>query len=113
MIKYLLSCFCFWLMLPAFSQRNYVPHSVLANGNWVKVAIKEAGVYRLDIPFLNQLGLQVNGMPSSSIRVFGTGGAMLSEANSINRLDDLPEMAIMVIDGGDGIFNGADFILFY
>lgn len=113
MIKYLLSCFCFWLMLPAFSQRNYVPHSVLANGNWVKVAIKEAGVYRLDIPFLNQLGLQVNGMPSSSIRVFGAGGAMLSEANSINRFDDLPEMAIMVIDGGDGIFNGADYILFY
>ena len=33
--------------------------------------------------------------------------------NSVPRPDDLVENAIMVVDGGDGIMNGSDYILFY
>lgn len=38
---------------------------------------------------------------------------MLSEANSGSYQDDLVENAIEIVDGGDGILNGADHILFY
>ena len=38
---------------------------------------------------------------------------MLSESNSNIPLDDLAENAIMVMDGGDGLFNGSDYFLFY
>ncbi|HET6767977.1 MAG TPA: type IX secretion system sortase PorU [Chitinophagaceae bacterium] len=38
---------------------------------------------------------------------------MLSEANSDKPIDDLAENAIMVVDGGDGVFNGGDYFLFY
>ena len=38
---------------------------------------------------------------------------MLPEANNIARPDDLIENAIMVVDGGDGVLNPGDYILFF
>jgi hypothetical protein len=38
---------------------------------------------------------------------------MPGEANSSNYTDDLRENAIWVMDGGDGVLNGSDYILFY
>lgn len=113
MMKVLLFFYCFCILLPAGAQRTYAPHSVLATGNWFKVAVSQPGIYKMDIAFLMALGLNVNGATSSSIRVFGNGGAMLPESNTISRLDDLQENAIMVMDGGDGTFNGNDYVLFY
>ncbi len=113
MMKYLLLLGCLIYLFPAHAQRAYAPNSVLAAGNWYKIAVNQAGVYKMDIPFLNTLGLSVNGMPSSTIRLFGNGGGMLAESNASIRFDDLQENAIMVMDGGDGIMNGNDYILFY
>ncbi len=96
-----------------FSQRSYLPNSVLANGSWFKIAVKYPGVYKVDVAFLNSLGINVSNIPSSSIRLFGNAGSMLSENNAIQRPDDLPENAIEVVDGGDGIFNNNDYFLFY
>jgi len=95
------------------SQRVYKANSVLATGNWYKIGVKEPGVYKLDIPFLSQLGLNAANLSSGSIRLFGNGGGMLPEANNIPRPDDLQENAIMIVDGGDGVLNGADYILFF
>ena len=38
---------------------------------------------------------------------------MLNENNSVYPLDDVTENAIEMFDGGDGVFNGNDFFLFY
>ena len=38
---------------------------------------------------------------------------MLPESNAGNSIDDLEEIAIMVNDGGDGVFDAQDQILFY
>lgn len=99
--------------LPGLAQRTYVPSSVLASGNWYKLGVKEAGIYRIDMAFLQSLGVSTQGLNSSSIRLFGNGGGMLGEAANAERIDDLQEIAIQVADGGDGIFNGNDQILFY
>ncbi len=99
--------------LLASAQRNYTPHSVLAAGNWYKLGVKAAGVYKIDIPILNSLGVNTGSLSSSSVRLFGNGGQMLAEANSGSWTDDLQENAILVVDGGDGIINGSDYILFY
>ena len=95
------------------SQRTYSANSVLSSGNWYKISVKDPGVYKMDIPFLNSLGVNTNNLSSASIRLFGNGGQMLSEANSGPWTDDLKENAIRVADGGDGILNGSDYILFY
>lgn len=95
------------------AQRVYADRSVLADGNWYKLAVKAAGIYKIDIPQLNAMGISTASLPSSHIRLFGNGGAMLPEDNAAPRADDLPEIAISVMDGGDGLLNGNDYILFY
>ena len=94
-------------------QRVYRSNSVLSAGTWSKIAIKEAGIYKVDVPFLSSLGFASSNISSGAIRLYGNGGNMLSETNAEIPIDDLAENAIMMIDGGDGIFNGADYFLFY
>jgi len=106
------------MILAAFTglvqaQRSYKANSALASGNWYKIAVKDAGIYKIDLPFLATLGINTTNLASNSIRLFGNGGGMLPEANNISRPDDLEENAIMVIDGGDGVLNGTDYILFF
>ena len=95
------------------AQRVYKNNSILASGIWNKVAVKESGIYKVDVPFLATLGFNTSNISSASIRLFGNGGSMLSEANADMPIDDLAENAIMLIDGGDGLFNGSDYFLFY
>ncbi|HYC40078.1 MAG TPA: type IX secretion system sortase PorU [Chitinophagaceae bacterium] len=105
-----------WLLLVSINvraQRNYAPGSVLASGNWYKLSVKHPGIYRIDLAFLNSLGISASAIPSASIRIFGNGGGMLPEANASPYTDDLVENAIQVVDGGDGMLNGADHILFF
>jgi len=97
----------------AFSQRSYTNSSVLASGNWYRIGVKEAGIYRIDIPFLNKLGLNTANLASSTFRLFGNGGTMLSEDPGTRITDDLIENPVLIEDGGDGVLNGNDYILFY
>ena len=99
----------FWGM----SQRIYAPHSVLASGAWYKISARETGIYKIDLPLLSSLGINTSGLSSASFRLFGHPAGMLPEANNGTYLDDLTEMAIQVVDGGDGLLNGNDYILFY
>ncbi|WP_109694767.1 type IX secretion system sortase PorU [Chitinophaga deserti] len=112
-IRFLLLSACLLPTLKTVAQRQYTTHSVLAEGQWRKLSVPRAGVYRISLQLLRNWGLPAEGQPSSSIRLFGTGGATIPEDNAIPRPDDLPEIAVSVIDGGDGILNGNDHILFY
>jgi hypothetical protein len=97
----------------SFAQRLYTSNSVLASGNWYKIGVTKNGIQKIDVAFLNNLGINTSNIQSSTIRLFGNGGAMLSEKNADSRPDDLIENAIDIYDGGDGIFNGNDYFLFY
>lgn len=98
--------------LSALAQRTYRSASVLSSGVWYKIGVSEEGVYRIDVPLLNSLGI-TGSIPSGQVRLFGNGGDMLPETNAALPPDDLQENAIMVVDGGDGVLNGSDYILFY
>ncbi|MES2003002.1 MAG: type IX secretion system sortase PorU [Bacteroidota bacterium] len=98
---------------PAGAQRAYAGNSVLATGNWYRIGIKQEGVYKVDLTLLASLGIGTNGLSSASIRLYGNGGAMLDENNAIPRLDDLLENPVDMVDGGEGLFNGSDYFLFY
>lgn len=101
------------LALKTASQRVYKPASVLASGNWYKIGTIKEGIYKIDISFLGKLGINGTGIASKSVRVFGNGGNMLPEANSEIRIDDLEENPLLIMDGGDGILNTSDYILFF
>ncbi len=113
--KAIFTLFCVGLLFieQLHAQRVYAKNSVLASGNWYRVGVKQEGVYKMDLVFLAGLGIGTPNLSSSAIRVYGNGGAMLAENNAMARPDDLVENAIEVVDGGDGILNGSDYILFY
>lgn len=92
--------------------RSYTASSVLSAGKWYKLAVKDAGMYKIDASYLTRLGITLP-VPSSQLRLFGNGGYMLPEANAALRPDDLSENALLVEDGGDGSFGAQDYFLFY
>ena len=110
-------CFLLCLLLTirpgVHAQRSYTDTSVLATGSWYKIGIPATGVYKVDVAFLNKLGINTTNLSATSIRVFGNGGAMLPEACNGFKYDDLLENALQMTDGGDGLFNGADYFLFF
>ncbi len=86
----------------ALDKSFYAESSKLATGKWVKVCVKESGIYQINADDIRAWGL---GTDLSQIHVFGYGGAPLSEAMlAANYADDLPQMPVV---------RTADRILFY
>ena len=106
--------FLFLMMLfkTACSQ-PFTVNSVLSSGNWYKLSVDKEGVFKIDLAFLNKLGINTSGLSSASLRLYGNGGRMLPEGNQITVVDDLQEVALQIVDGGDGQLNGADYCLFF
>ena len=93
--------------------QQYAVSSVLNTGNWYKLSVEKEGVYKIDLAFLNKLGVNTSGLSSASVRLFGNGGKMLPENNLVPINDDLQEVSLQIFDGGDGQLNGTDYCLFY
>ena len=110
-MKRLLSIFC--LSAIAFCAfgitHTYTPSSVLGSGSWVKIRVSESGVYRMTYEELQAAGL---GNPSD-VRVYGYGGAMLTQNFNKAKIDDLPAVGFYMEKGADGVFGAGDYILFY
>lgn len=94
-------------------RQKYAGHSVLATGNWIKMAFTKSGICKLTYNDIRSMGLDVETVDPRSIRIFGNGGGMLPEKVAAGRYDDLVENAIMVQGESDGKFDAEDYILFY
>jgi hypothetical protein len=92
----------------AATRHAYASNSVLSQGKFVKIKVKDTGIYKLTFEDLNSMGIN-----PANIRIFGYGGAVLEQDFSLPKQDDLPEVAIWMEKGSDGIFNAGDYILFY
>ncbi len=95
------------------SQRLQISNSVLATGNWYKFKVEKTGIHRISKSFLDDLGMNTNGINPRNIRIYGNGGAPLPFLNEENTIFDLPENAIQIIGEADGEFGASDYILFY
>jgi len=95
------------------SVNNYPAQSVLANGKWYKIRLRNNAVYRITYSELVEMGMDVVNINPVNLRVYGNGGGMLPEANSEQVFTDLQENAIQVIGEEDGSFDENDYILFY
>lgn len=101
-----------------YNQQNSIARiasssSMFKSGSWVKMGIIKTGVYQLTAGDLAANGLDLNGKSSQNIKMYGTGSKLLSEANKEYKFNDETEIAIKVEDGGDGVFNSNDRIIFY
>jgi hypothetical protein len=88
-------------------------NSVLATGDWFRFYILKSGVYKISRGFLSSLGVDVNNLDPRKIKIYGNGGRMVPLKNSSYYPADLNENAIQVIGENDGVFNDADYVLFY
>ena len=93
---------CCTVTVQALDKSYYAETSKLASGKWVKIAVKESGIYQITADDIRSWGL---GSDLSKIHVFGYGGKPLSETMlGDNYADDLPQMPIV---------RTGDRILFY
>jgi hypothetical protein len=97
----------------ATKNKNVLSNSVLASGEWFRFYIEKSGVYKISKSFLQDLGVNLNGVDPKKIKIYGNGGKMLPLSNNIFYPSDLTENAIQVQGEEDGVFNADDFILFY
>jgi hypothetical protein len=100
------------ITLSTRGQKNYASTSVLAKGKWIKIATEGQGVFKVTGSFLNQSGF-ASPISSAFIQLFGQDGRILPESNRFQAVDDLKEVHIEMVDGGDGLFDKDDYFLFY
>lgn len=93
----------------SFTKNSTKSSSVLSNGKWVKVNLKETGIYKISYTDLQSYGL--SNLPNISI--WGHGGKILPYMNNVSSHDDLKQIPVFVETGADGIFNQGDYILFF
>lgn len=94
------------------AQQN-TTHSVLSEHTWLRMAVTEEGVYKLDYATLSAMGIDMEHLDPRQIRLFGNPSGTLPELNATERPDDLTEMAIFVSGADDGVFDADDYVLFY
>ena len=94
--------------LPKAQIQTYTSSSVLKQGKFVKIAVTTTGIYKLTYSDLSSMGVN-----PADVRIFGYGGEPLNQHFSTAFPDDLPEVAIHMEKGSDGVFNAGDYILFY
>ena len=85
---------------------------MLSNGNWVKIAVPNEGVYQLTGAQLKAMGF-AGKLNANQVQLYGMDLANLSEKVPSVLPDSLSEMAIEMQDGGDGILDDQDKFLFY
>lgn len=97
------------------SGNNYAANSVLTNGTWHKISVNAEGMYKIDAPFIRKnLNIDPSTINLQTLAIFGNGGGMVPDLNSVARPDDLLENPTLVVDhNGNGKFDGDDYLLFY
>lgn len=88
---------------------RYTKKSLLSFGTWTKIRTKEKGFYKLTFEELKKMGLT----DPAKVKIYGYGANMLEEDFLKAYIDDIPEVAVWMEKGSDGVFNAGDFILFY
>lgn len=87
--------------------------SVMASGDWYRIGVPKDGVYRMSYQYLKDIGVDVDGISSDAVNVYGNGVGLLPTQNGLPRPDDLQPNSIQVVDGNDGSFDPGDYLLFF
>lgn len=87
---------------------TYTNRSILADGHFVKVSVKQTGLCYLTYEDIRNAGIN-----PQQVRIFGYGGAKLSQDFTLTKIDDLPAVPFYTYTGSDGVFNAGDYIVFY
>jgi hypothetical protein len=85
----------------------------LQSGTWFKIPVTTTGIHKLSKDYFISLGVDISNFNPKNIRIYGNGTGMLPEENQIDVPETLEEVQILVQGETDGVFNDADYVLFY
>ena len=75
--------------------------------------VDKTGIYKLDGRFLKRLGIDLDLIDPTTLKIFGKGGLMLPLVNSESTDIGIFENPLMLVGMEDGTFENDDYILFY
>lgn len=87
---------------------SYTGNSVLSSGKWVKISVTQSGLYYLTYDEIKRAGLE-----PKNVRIYGYGGAQLTQDFTQRKIDDLPLVPYYAVTGSDGVFGQGDYLIFY
>ncbi len=87
--------------------------SLLAAGDWYRFETPSEGIYKIDAPFLQSLGIDITTIDPRTIKIYGYGGYALPEDLSASNNQGMIENAIYVTNEQSGKFGSSDYVLFY
>jgi hypothetical protein len=104
----------FWIVpflcaQPVNDGSRYCENSILASGKWIQLKVKENAIYKLTYDDIKKQGIN----DPSKVKIYGYGGWILDADFKQPYVDDLPEVAVYLNKGSDGVFNSGDYLLFY
>jgi hypothetical protein len=108
-IKYyqLIILLCFNLAIQGQSS------SVLGTGQWVKLAVNNKGIYKIDFETMQKAGFDPSSVNADNIQLYGQAGGMLPQPNSAPRPNDLVQNAVYAVGLEDQSFDPTDYLLFF
>ena len=83
-----------------------------SSDDWYQVKLNHTGLIRISGAELASAGISLSGLDPDNIRMFTAGGLPLPLDNDESR-PELREVALLIVDGGDGSFGSSDQIYFY
>ena len=86
-------------------------NSPFGQGDWYRIDMTDAGMYKIDNTYLHSLNLSVGDI--NTIRVFGNGGLVIPDDNTTPRPDSLIEIPRLVVRKNASGTDTADYIVFY
>ncbi|RKX23877.1 MAG: hypothetical protein DRP47_12195, partial [Candidatus Zixiibacteriota bacterium] len=81
-------------------------------GEWYRIEVNQTGIYSITGTQLQSAGLNLSNLESNDLHILNGGGLTLPQDN-LKQRPKLEEISILVVDGGDGIFDNADTVFFY
>lgn len=85
----------------------------LATGGFYKIKVDKSGIFKITAQFLRDNGINPSNINPKNFRIYGNGGIMLPEHNLDVKYSALQENSIQVVGEDDGVWNDADYALFY
>ena len=98
-----------WRLPP---KRRPARKAALQEGTWLRISVLEEGMYRISGADLAAAGVSLSDVDPASLRLHYGGGKALP-IDEINPPQAIPEMGLVVEDGGDGRLDAEDFVLFW
>ncbi len=96
-----------------FGKAGFAAQSVLANGDWYRLYVKNTGIHRITKSYLKAMGINPDEIDPRTIKIYGNGPGTITTPNANERMDDLWENPIQVKGESDGKFDEEDEVLFY